>query len=138
MIVVADASVAIKWYAPEIYTLEAEKLLNGSYEVHAPELILPEFGNIVWKKVRRRDLIEQEAVRIIKAFGNQNITFHSHKSLLGAAFTGATLSGETVYEWSYLALAVSLSCRFITADARFYKALASTGLKKHLFWIGDI
>lgn len=36
-VIVADASAAVKWYVPEIYTLEAEKLLGGSYEIHAPE-----------------------------------------------------------------------------------------------------
>lgn len=138
MIVVADASVAVKWYVPEIYTSEAEKLLNGSYEIHAPELILPEFGSIVWKKFRRKDLTEQEATRIIDAFGKQNILFHSHRTLLNAAFAGAQASGQTVYDWSYLALAIFLSCEFITADERFYNALKNTRLKKHLVWIGDV
>ncbi len=86
MIVVADASVAVKWYVSEIYTPEAEKLLNGSYEIHAPELILPEFGSIVWKKARRNDLTEREATRIIDAFSKQNIVFHSHRTLLNASF----------------------------------------------------
>ncbi len=136
--IVADASAAIKWYVAEVYTLEAEKLLNGSYEIHAPELILPEFGSIVWKKVRRNDLTEREATRIINSFCKQSITFHSHQLLLKTAFAGARLSGQTVYDWSYLALAVSLSCEFVTADERFYKALENTTLKKHLVWIGDI
>ncbi len=138
MIAVADASVAVKWYVPEINTPEAEKLLNGSYELHAPELILPEFGSILWKKVRRSDLTEQEATRIITAFGKQNILFHSHRALLKAAFAGAQASGQTVYDWSYLALAISLSCEFITADERFFNALKNTPLKKHLVWIGDV
>lgn len=138
MVVVADASVAVKWYVPEINTPEAEKLLNGAYELHAPELILPEFGSIIWKKARRNDLTEREGVRIIDAFGKQNIVFHSHRTLLNAAFAGAQASGQTVYDWSYLALAISLSCEFITADERFYNALKNTPLKKHLVWIGDV
>ncbi len=137
-VIVADASVSIKWYVPEIHTLEAEKLLDGSYEIHAPELLLPEFGNIVWKKARRGELTETEAGRVIRAFGNQKIIFHSHKSLLKAAYAGAALSGQTVYDWTYLALAVSLSCQFVTADERFYKALENTKLKKHLVWIADV
>lgn len=40
--IITDASVAVKWYVSEIYTAEAEKLLDASYEIHAPELILPE------------------------------------------------------------------------------------------------
>lgn len=138
MTIVADASVAVKWYVAENYTPEAEILLDGSYEIHAPELILPEFGSIVWKKLRRNDLTEREADTIIGAFSQQNITLHSHQPLLKAAFTGARLSGQTVYDWSYLALAISLSCEFVTADERFYKALENTALKKHLVWIGDI
>lgn len=138
MIIVPDASVAVKCYVAEVYTLEAEKLLNGSYEIHAPELILPEFGSIIRKKVLRRDLTEKEAARIIDRFGKQSITFHSHLPLLKTAFTGAQLSGQTVYDWSYLALAVSLSCEFITADKELYQALENTTLKKYLVWIGDI
>jgi predicted nucleic acid-binding protein len=136
--IVADASVAVKWYVTEIYTPEAEKLLDGSYEIHAPELILPEFGSIIWKKDRRGELIKTEATKIIAAFSRQDITFHSHQLLLKSAFAGAQLSGQTVYDWSYLALAVSLSCEFVTADERFYTALEKTTLKKHLVWIGDI
>lgn len=136
--IVADASVAIKWYVTEIYTAEAEKLLDGSYEIHAPELILPEFGSIIWKKLRRGDLTAKEAPQIIDVFSKQTITFHSHQPLLKSAFAGAQLSGQTVYDWSYLALAISLSCEFVTADERFYKALEKTALKKHLVWIGDV
>jgi predicted nucleic acid-binding protein len=37
-----------------------------------------------------------------------------------------------------MALALSLGCQFVTADERFYKALETTKLKKHLLWVGDI
>lgn len=135
---VVDASVAIKWYVTEVYTAEAEKLLDGSLELHAPELIVPEFGNIIWKKVRVKDLTAQEAAQIIDAFQKQKITFHSPDNLLKAAFTGAERTGQTVYDWTYLALAVSLGCELVTADERFYKALEKTSVKKHLLWIGDV
>jgi len=138
MIVVPDASVAIKWYVQEENTADAEKLLDGSFELHAPELILLEFGNIVWKKVRRKDLTSEEGSSIIKSFIRQNVTYHSHRPLLTASFIGADLSGQTVYDWSYLALAVSLSCRFVTADKRFYGAFENIRLRKHLVWIGNI
>ncbi|MBA2333508.1 MAG: type II toxin-antitoxin system VapC family toxin [Blastocatellia bacterium] len=109
MMVVLDASVAIKWYIKEKNLFEAEKLLNGYYELHAPELILPEFGSIVWKKVRRNELTSEEGSSIIKSFSRQNVTYHSHKPLVTASYIGADLSAQTVYDWSYLALAVSLS-----------------------------
>ena len=136
--VVADASVAVKWYISENFTTEAEKLLDGSYEIHAPELIIPEFGNIIWKKVRHGEITDREALLVISAFQKQNIAFHAHQTLINAAFTGAKISGQTVYDWTYLALAVSLSCEFVTADEKFYRSLEKTKLKKHLKWVGNL
>jgi predicted nucleic acid-binding protein len=136
--VVADASVAVKWYLSENFTTEAEKLLDGSYEIHAPELFIPEFGNIIWKKVRRNELTDREASQIISVFQKQSIAYHSHQTLLNAAFTGAKITGQTVYDWTYLALAISLSCEFVTADEKFYNSLEKTKLKKYLIRVGDL
>lgn len=135
---VVDASVAVKWYLPEIYTTEAEKLLAPQNELFAPELILPEFGNIIWKRARRGDLTEAEGKQIIKDFFKVKIFRYRHKSLLPAALHGALQTGQTVYDWSYLALAVSLDCEMVTADQKFYQALETTKLKKHLLFVGDV
>lgn len=138
MIYVVDASVSIKWYVPEIYDREADVILSSGNDLHAPELILLELSNIVWKKLRRGEITEQKGKSIAAAFTKANIKFHPHKNFINSAFHGAAATGQTVYDWSYLALAISLSCRFVTADERFYKALENTKLKKHLLWIGDV
>ncbi len=135
---VIDASVAIKWYVPEIYEQEATRLQKSGDDLHAPELILPEFGNIVWKKVARGEITEKEGQRIVSEFSKTNLILHSHSQIIKSAFTGATMTNQTVYDWTYLALALSLGCQFVTADERFYKALEKTRLKKHLLWIGDV
>lgn len=51
MIYVVDVSVSVKWYVPELFEKEADKILNDDNDLHAPELILPEFSNIIWKKI---------------------------------------------------------------------------------------
>jgi len=135
---VVDASVAIKWYVPEIYEQEASRVQKSGDELHAPELILPEFGNIVWKKVVRGEITEKEGQRIVLEFSKTNLILHSHAQIIKSAFTGATMTNQTVYDWTYLALALSLGCEFVTADKRFYKALEKTRLKKHLLWIGNV
>lgn len=135
---VVDASVCIKWYIPETYEQEATRLLQGGHDFHAPELILPEVSNIIWKKVRRSEISSVEGERIINSFSKNSLTIHSHKQIIKSAYIGAESSGQTVYDWTYLALAVSLSCEFVTADLRFYKALENTPLKKNLLWIGDV
>jgi predicted nucleic acid-binding protein len=47
MILVVDASVAVKWYLSEDHTDAAEKLLDGGFDLHAPELIFTELGNVL-------------------------------------------------------------------------------------------
>ena len=138
MIAVVDASVAIKWYFDEVHGTNAEQLLEGSHDLYAPELIVPEFGNIVWKKVRQGQATANEGRTIISSFLQRNISYKPHIPLLKAAYTEAELSGQTVYDWTYLVLAVSLSCKFVTADEKFYNALKNTSIRKHLLWIGDL
>lgn len=46
-LVVVDASVVAKWYVPEIHTLAALKLLDGTYGLDAPDLLPSELGNIL-------------------------------------------------------------------------------------------
>ncbi len=63
--VVVDSSVVIKWFLPEddstiAQTIEAQ-LEKGEVILLAPELLLAEVANILWKK--RSQLSEEEATR---------------------------------------------------------------------------
>ena len=51
---VVDSSVAVKWYLEEEGSDRAESLLRRNARLLAPDLLLPELGNVLWK--RRRDL----------------------------------------------------------------------------------
>ncbi|MEO5860277.1 MAG: type II toxin-antitoxin system VapC family toxin [Pyrinomonadaceae bacterium] len=135
---VVDASVAVKWYVPEIFEVEATQLFKGRHELHVPELILPEFSNIIWKKVSRGELSGTEGTKIVNAFTRKAWTIHSHRQTLRSAYAGAEATGQTVYDWTYLALAISLSCEFVTADERFYNAVTVTSLSSNIKWIGDV
>jgi len=42
---VVDASVAVKWFVPEIQSAAAERLLDPEIVLSAPDLILSELGN---------------------------------------------------------------------------------------------
>ena len=52
---VVDASVAIKWVVEEEGSEAAAGLLDGS-TLAAPDFLIPECANILWKKVRRGEL----------------------------------------------------------------------------------
>ena len=56
---VINASIAIKWVIEEEGTKEALALRNQP--LAAPDLLIAECANILWKKVRRRKLSGQEA-----------------------------------------------------------------------------
>jgi hypothetical protein len=57
--------------------------------------------------------------------------------LLEAAFAGAVISGQMVYDWTYLALAVGLDCQMVTADEKFFQALGGGAIAKYLGWVAD-
>jgi predicted nucleic acid-binding protein len=58
---VIDASVVVKWHVTEIHSVEALRLLrDNAPALHAPDLVFPEVGNILWKKVRRGDLTDEQ------------------------------------------------------------------------------
>ncbi len=134
---VVDASVAIKWYVPEILEREASNFLREKHDLHVPELILPEFSSIMWKKVKRGQIVEEDAKRMVTAISIRKWRVHSHSQIIVSAYKGSIMTGQTVYDWMYLALAISLSCQFVTADGKFYKALENTPFKSNLKWIGD-
>ena len=51
-----DASAVVKWFVSEPLSENARLLLAHRLELHAPDLLLAEFANVICKKVRRREL----------------------------------------------------------------------------------
>jgi len=125
---VVDCSVALKWYLPEHHSDPASRLLDGRHELHAPDLLLPEFGNCLWKKCRLGELTDTESRSILRAFGTVPIGIHSSELLLEGALELALHTARTVYDSLYVALAMLLDCQFVTADQRLANALQRSGL----------
>ena len=65
MKVVVDASVAVKWFIAEQWTEESRKLLAGRIDRHAPDLILAETTNVLWKKARRGEIKDPHAYDVV-------------------------------------------------------------------------
>ena len=51
-----DASVVVKWFVPESLSEEARLLLDYPHDFQAPDILLAEFGNTIWKKFRRGEV----------------------------------------------------------------------------------
>ena len=121
---VIDASVAVKWVITEDGTEAALHLRQQGISFHAPELLVPETGNILWKKVKRRELSRDEAEIAAGTLSLSGITLHSMQALSLAALQIAVDIDHPVYDATYLALAQSLALPLITADRRLVTKLA--------------
>ena len=135
--VVVDASVAVKWFVPEIHSELAARLLDAELIVSAPDLIGPELGNTLWKKVRRQEITPEEAAEILKAFPSLGVEIYPSSALLGSAFEVAVALDRTVYDSLYLALAVAQDGALVTADQKFHAAVIESTLASHVRWIAD-
>jgi len=51
-----DASMVVKWFVAEPMSDETRLLLAGRIHLQAPEFLLVEFANTIWKKERRGEL----------------------------------------------------------------------------------
>ena len=56
----ADASIAVKWFVAEPLSEEARRLLAHRIHLHAPDILLAEFANTIWKKVHRREITDPQ------------------------------------------------------------------------------
>jgi predicted nucleic acid-binding protein len=135
---VADASVAVKWYVPEIHSDEALRLLEPGNELHVPDLMQAEVGNILWKKARRGELTPSEARRMAGAILVAPLRVHATSSLLDGALDIALRTDRTVYDALYVALAVALDVGLVTADRRLFQALERSTLRRHVTWVQDL
>src|SRR5687768_14730384 len=99
---VVDASVACKWFVPEVHSEAATRLLETEIALCAPDLIFPEFGNILWKKVRRGEITRDEAAEILAAFSAIPLDIHPSAVLLAGAFELAVELDRSVYDSLYL------------------------------------
>lgn len=135
---VVDASVAMKWFVPEELSHEALTYLNDEHELLTPDLLWPEFANIVWKKVRRNELSAEEARHVLSLC--HQVPFETVESItiIDSAFDIAVSFDRTVYDSVYVALAVLRDCVMITADRRLYNALQSSPTSQHISYLGDV
>ena len=135
---VVDASVAVKWFLPEVHSAEAVRLLRDDYQLFAPDLIWAEFGNVLWKKWRQREIEADVARRILEDFRRFPLEVRSSDTLLASAWTIAEELHRTMYDSLYLALAESQGYRLVTADHRFYNSLKDSRLGPMLLRVEDL
>lgn len=138
--VVVDASVVIKWVVQEAGSRDALGLLDGPV-LAAPDLLVSEYANILWKKARRGELTRDEAMLSAELLQHADVELVPMRALMTEALKLAADLDHPVYDCMYLALAIERGDVFVTADKRFVQALRQgprRDLLVHVSPLGDV
>jgi predicted nucleic acid-binding protein len=133
---VVDASVAAKYFE-EPGSEAADRLLAdqtaGGRDLLAPDLIVPEFTNVLWRKLSRGECSAGDADDILEAFETDRPALVPSSALAPRALGLARALGHSVYDCLYVAAAIELGAGLATADARL--AHAARSLLAELEWV---
>ena len=124
-VVVVDASVVIKWFVPENGTEAALRLLDSGHQFLAPDLLFAEVANSIWKKTLRGELTATDSHRLTADLERIAVETIQRRELATDAHALALITSRSVYDSMYVALAIRLETRLITADERLVNALAA-------------
>ena len=136
---VVDTSVAVKWFFDEPLSAAALEILrdarSGANPLVVPDLIYPEFGNAVRKRVVRHGLAPEDGALIVAAFSR--LPFRDvlpSRPLLPGAYRLAIEHDCTVYDAVFLAAGSTTRSELVTADEQLYRAVA--GKIARVKWLG--
>jgi len=118
MTVVVDASVAVKWVIPEVLSDRADALRSRTDRLLAPDFLLLEAANALWKKLIRREITAREAAYALDLLLGSTLDLRPSGPLLGRALALARRLRHPVYDCVYLALAQVEGAALVTADRR--------------------
>ena len=120
-----DASVAVKWFVAEPLHGEARRLLSHRLCLHAPDILLAEFANTIWKKARKGELDDPQPYFDELALLPDIVTLHPTGQLVGRAAGIAAEVDHPVYDCLYVACAEVEAPVLITADKKLSNRVAA-------------
>lgn len=115
--IVVDASVAIKvaLYEPDspiaVAALRAQPW-------SAPDLILSECANIIWKRCRMGDITREQAMQAVELIETMTLDVEPGRRLIERAVELAIALDHPTYDCFYIAHAEQLGAPLLTADKK--------------------
>jgi predicted nucleic acid-binding protein len=125
---VVDASIAVKWVIPEVLSDKADRVRESDEGVLAPDLLLVEVANALWRKTSAKEISAREADEAFNLVTESGIDLRPTGPLLPRAMDAARRLEHPVYDCLYLALAEREHAAFVTADHRLLRRLATSRL----------
>ena len=132
-----DASIVVKWFVAEPLYNEARRLLARRIDLYAPDLVLSEFANTIWKKTRRKEIPDQEPYLNELSSLSDVISLLPDRELIERAARMAFAIDHPVYDCLYLACAEATGSDVITADKRLVNKSTAQTLGVRVEYLGD-
>jgi predicted nucleic acid-binding protein len=134
---IVDASVAIKWVVDETDRAAAREFVFDTHELLAPEFLLVEASNILWKKVTRNQIDQSQARRALEELTATFDEFPPTAQLAPQALSLSIALGHPAYDCMYVAASEQHDGMLLTADTRLVKALQGTPFFPRVISIGS-
>lgn len=127
---VLDASVLAALYVDDPATEQSEAALEQIQrdELHAPEFVVLEVADVLWKRVRREQLHAEGAMAAIADLSVASIQFHPVGGLVAQSLALALSHGFTTYDATYVALATRVGGIVMTNDGGMRQRGIEAGL----------
>ena len=127
MIGIIDTSALLRLFVPDGAVPDGlEEFFHGVNQGRncalAPELMLAEAGNVVWKYMRAGILTSEEGRAMFKDIEDMPVRLVGHKKLAKHSLELAETYSMTVYDSLYLALALEQGGIMFTADKKLLEA----------------
>jgi predicted nucleic acid-binding protein len=139
-VIILDASVAVKWYFPEIGSDAAIDILNrNSGALLAPDIFAIEVNAALVRK-GNMDKLQREGIRLMIADFAEKLTLQQVRltRLTGVEIAKASNLalnlGHPLKDCIYLALAMELECELVTCDAKFAAKATSMWDRVRVLW----
>ena len=128
-----DASVVVKWFVQEPLFQQARLVLTHRHDLYAPEILLAEFANVIWKKARRGEIADPGPhFAELRELGDI-VALYRIAELVDRAASISSELDHPIYDCLYLACAEAAGSALVTADRRFAdKASAKYCPRTHL------
>ncbi|MGH9428975.1 MAG: type II toxin-antitoxin system VapC family toxin [Terriglobia bacterium] len=140
MIVVLDASVALKWsFTDEEATDGALALLDdfveGRVDLIAPTLFTYEVVGGIHVAIGRKRIKEADGVSAIRSITGLKIELRTFEDLVDETFRLSRRYSVSPYDGAYLALASRAQAEFLTGDKKLFNVTRKR--ISWIRWIGD-
>jgi predicted nucleic acid-binding protein len=126
LIVVIDASVAVKWFLPERSSPEAGAFLEPRFEPIAPDLLSMEVASALLRALRRGLLQPTDAQAALDRLSSAVEMFPS-EDLVRPALVLAAEHGGSLFDGVYVAMAAEAVV--VSDDARLLSTATAAGVR---------